>query len=183
MPNNPFSGIGVGVAPHQYTTRHYGEELAEIARIFETELAALPVDDNTAVIDAEESGGTTPRKTLSAQRSQAMGAASKRLSRGVALRFLIDCKGQGFPMTVHLAKRLLADLFSEYGRASISEAMLVFYAGGGAKAQRNGKLDLGAVRGEIVDCGLLKKHRDLLKAAKREAEAVRDLPGLVEGAQ
>ena len=78
-------------------------------------------------------------------------------------------------MTVHLATRLLADLFAGYaGRSSVSESTLVRFAGGGPEARRNAKLDLDEVRGKIMDRGLVAKHRDLLKTAKSEAEAIRE---------
>lgn len=78
-------------------------------------------------------------------------------------------------MTVHLATRLLADLFAGYaGRSSVSESTLVRFAGGGPEARRNAKLDLDEVRGKIIDQGLVRKHRRLLKSAKTEAEAIRE---------
>lgn len=177
--DNPFFGIALNVAPDRYELRHYRGELATIAAIFEKEFAALPEDeppeDGEADDQDEQDDEPSPRKRLAAQRSQAMGAASKRLSRGIALRFILDCKSQGFPMTVHLATRLLADLFAGYaGRSSVSESTLVQFASGGPEARRNAKLDLDEVRGKIIDRGLVAKHRDLLKTAKSEAEAIRE---------
>jgi hypothetical protein len=173
---NPFFGIALNIAPDRYELRHYRGELATIAAIFEREFAALPEDEPPEDGEADEQDDEpSPRKRLAAQRSQAMGAASKRLSRGVALRFILDCKNQGLPMTVHLATRLLADLFAGYaGRSSVSESTLVEFAGGGPEARRNAKLDLDEVRAQVIDQGLVRKHRRLLKAAKTEADAIRE---------
>ena len=171
---HPFSGSVSEVEPDRYELRHYREDLAAIDAIFEREFGQLPSDDELAKKDVPDEG-TSPRKRLFAQRRQAIGAASKRLSRGVALRFILDCKNQGFPMTVHLATRLLADLFAGHtGRSSVSESTLVQFAGGGPEARRNAKLDLDEVRGKIIDRGLVKKHRGLMKAAKSEAMAIRE---------
>ena len=142
-----------------------------IAKIFKTELKELPEEMAMEAEDME--GEVTPRKRLSGQRSQAMGAASKRFSRGVALRFLVDAKNKGFPMTVHLATQLLVDLFSGFGRSGISEAVLVELAGGGPDARRNRKLNLAECRTKIIDSGILAAHRAILKKSKLEAAVIR----------
>jgi hypothetical protein len=147
------------------------KDLMAITKIFKTELKELPEEMATEAEDVE--GEVTPRKRLSGQRSQAMGAASKRFSRGVALRFLVDAKNKGFPMTVHLATQLLVDLFSGYGRSGISEAVLVALAGGGPDARRNRKLNLAECRTRIIDSGTLAAHRVILKKSKIEAEVIR----------
>ena len=177
MLGNPFFGVGVDVRPHRYTTRHYALELARISRIFKEKFAEisedLPEDHGDEDSPEDEDGGTNPRKTLAAQRSQAMGAASKRLSRSVALRFILACKEAGFPMSVHLATRLLVNLFVGYGRSGISESTLVEFAGGGPEARQNKKLDLEDVHRKIAESGLIERHRRLLDSAKNEAQAIR----------
>jgi len=178
MSVNPFFGIAVSVAPNHYTTEHYALELARIARIFKEKFAEisdeLPEEYGAEGEDSpDDEGVTSPKKTLSAQRSQAMGAASKRLSRGVALRFILACKAAKFPMTVYLATRLLVALFAGYGRSGISESMLVEYAGGGPGARQNKKLNIEDGYRKIAKSGLIAKHRRLLGAAKSEAEAIR----------
>lgn len=175
---NPFSKIVVSVAPELYDLNHYEKELTEIARIFKKELAALPKEipgegDSEPNIPTDDVEEITPRKRLAGQRSQAMSAASKRLSRGVALRFILDCKRKGFPITVHLASLLLEDLFFDFGRSGISGSVLVRFAGGGLEAQRNKKLNLGQARVEILKSGTLEKHRDLLGKTKDEAATIR----------
>jgi len=177
MFDNMFSGSAVDVSPHGYEIRHYRQDVIEIVATFKEEFKKLQnvsLDDEGEGLAGDKEDSMTPQKRLSAQRSQALGAASKRLSRGVALRFILDCKRAGFPMSVHLATRLLGDLFAGYpGRSSVSESTLVEFAGGGPKARRNAKLDLDDIRRQVIDRGLVRKHRRLLKAAKSEAEAIR----------
>lgn len=183
MLNNPFHEARVEVEPHKYETRHYRKEVKKITSIFNKkfkelskleELAAAEIEDEIEGENEDDEGGPSPLKALSAQRSQAMGAASKRLSRGVALRFLLACKNEGFPMTVHLAKGLLAALFAGFGRSGISESTLVKFAGGGPHAQSNSKLNLGEIHRKIAKSGLIARHQNLLKKAKSEAEAIRE---------
>lgn len=171
---NPFYSVAVNVVPERYVIEDYKKELVKIARIFRTAFAELPEEEEEAKLeDLDEKPESSPRKRLAAQRSQAMGAASKRLSRGVALRFILACKTAGLPMSVHLATRLLADLFSDYGRSGISESTLVEFSGGGPNARQNKKLDLADAHHKIAQSGLIATHRRLLDAAKSEAQAIR----------
>lgn len=164
---NPFSNVGAGVPPERYDLADFQNDLEEIVRIFERAMS-----NATEPGETNEDESVSP-ETLAAQRRQAMGAATKRLSRGVALRFILDCRQCGYPMSVHLARRLVGELFQDYGRKGIAETVLVEVAGGGPGARANPKLDLDAECEDIIASGLLQKHQKVLQQTRVKANKIR----------
>lgn len=181
-----FSTVGVEVQPENYEIKHYEIEVQRITEIYKSVSKNLPKEGSAHQFSEAENGEdsgeieeVSPAKRLAAQRSQALGAAAKRLTRGVALRYLIDCKRKGFSMSIHLAKLLLSDLLGgQGGRSGVSESEIVRIAGSGPSGRKNRKLDISEKFTEIKASGIVEGHRRELAESKIQAAAIRQIAAI-----